>query len=218
MDAGASGKLSAGQHLLASAESGTPLSCSQLTHALAVADDLSSRRCGHRGDDESDLGGQNAHVHFPCGRPQCLSQRLPYAPHALASCNTATDKQTDQTASTTDGISQLARQEGIRGLSKGMVLALVGVSNGALQFMTYEELKRWRTELRRSQLGPSATDEEVKKLVSYTCGLFDSMFRGADTLCTFPFDATCHPPFATGPLPHLRRVIPSTSSCQAPPS
>lgn len=65
-----------------------------------------------------------------------------------------------------DGISQLAKQEGVRGLSKGMVLALVGVSNGALQFMTYEELKRWRTELRRVQLGPTATDEEVKKLVS----------------------------------------------------
>ena len=66
----------------------------------------------------------------------------------------------------TDGISQLAKEEGVRGLSKGMVLALVGVSNGALQFMTYEELKRWRTELRRGQLGPQAADEEVNKLVS----------------------------------------------------
>lgn len=64
-----------------------------------------------------------------------------------------------------DGISELAKKEGVRGLSKGMVLALVGVSNGALQFMTYEELKRWRTELRRAQLGPSATEEQVKKLV-----------------------------------------------------
>ena len=53
----------------------------------------------------------------------------------------------------TDGVSQLARQEGLRGLSKGMALALFGVSNGAIQFMTYEELKRWRIDDRRRMLG-----------------------------------------------------------------
>ncbi|KAL9933153.1 hypothetical protein V8E36_007871 [Tilletia maclaganii] len=36
--------------------------------------------------------------------------------------------------------------EGIRGLWKGAGLALVGVSNGAIQFATYEQLKRWRTK------------------------------------------------------------------------
>lgn len=47
-----------------------------------------------------------------------------------------------------DGLIKLAREEGVRGLSKGMVLALFGVSNGAIQFMTYEELKRWRIDQR----------------------------------------------------------------------
>lgn len=68
--------------------------------------------------------------------------------------------------SLTDGLNQIARKEGIRGLSKGMVLALFGVSNGAIQFMTYEELKRWRQEVKRGRLGPGASEDEVKALVS----------------------------------------------------
>ena len=46
-----------------------------------------------------------------------------------------------------------------------MVLALFGVSNGAIQFMTYEELKRWRVERRRNRLGGGVSEEEAKKLV-----------------------------------------------------
>jgi solute carrier family 25 folate transporter 32 len=47
-----------------------------------------------------------------------------------------------------------------------MVLALFGVSNGAIQFMSYEELKRYRVDARRARLGPGTTDEEAKNLVS----------------------------------------------------
>lgn len=43
-----------------------------------------------------------------------------------------------------DGLYQIARYEGIKGLYKGMIPALFGVSHGALQFMAYEELKKWR--------------------------------------------------------------------------
>lgn len=50
-----------------------------------------------------------------------------------------------------------------------MTLALIGVSNGAIQFMTYEELKKWRVELRRKRIGGGGNDEispaELKKLV-----------------------------------------------------
>lgn len=64
-----------------------------------------------------------------------------------------------------DGLSTLAREEGFRGMSKGMTLALIGVSNGAIQFMTYEELKKRRVELRRKRIGAGASDEEIKRLV-----------------------------------------------------
>ncbi|KAG0661558.1 hypothetical protein C6P46_003970 [Rhodotorula mucilaginosa] len=67
------------------------------------------------------------------------------------------------------GLSTLAREEGFRGMSKGMTLALIGVSNGAIQFMTYEELKKRRVELRRKRIGAGASDEEIKRLVRVRC-------------------------------------------------
>jgi hypothetical protein len=46
-----------------------------------------------------------------------------------------------------DGLYQIAKYEGIKGLYKGMIPALFGVSHGALQFMAYEELKKWRFKI-----------------------------------------------------------------------
>ena len=48
-----------------------------------------------------------------------------------------------------DGLSSIYRTEGLRGLYKGSLLALVGVSNGSIQFATYEEIKRRRTDIKR---------------------------------------------------------------------
>lgn len=81
-----------------------------------------------------------------------------------------------------------------------MVLALFGVSNGAIQFMTYEELKRWRQEVKRNRLGPGASEEEVKALVSYWTGYTDVRCKigGVDEL-------TCS----------TDRPIPNTFSCRA---
>ncbi|XP_066584777.1 solute carrier family 25 member 32 [Prorops nasuta] len=42
---------------------------------------------------------------------------------------------------TTDALRKIYRTEGIRGLYKGIVPGIVGVSHGAVQFMIYEEMK-----------------------------------------------------------------------------
>ena len=49
-----------------------------------------------------------------------------------------------------------------------MLLALFGVSNGAIQFMSYEELKRWRQEVKRRKVGTGTGrgEEDWKALVS----------------------------------------------------
>jgi hypothetical protein len=48
-----------------------------------------------------------------------------------------------------DGLRTIYRHEGMRGLYKGSLLALVGVSNGSIQFAAYEEIKRRRTDIKR---------------------------------------------------------------------
>lgn len=127
MDEGEAGKLSAGQHLLASAESGSP--SAPLPPPLPHGADT-SRTCRRRdgGDDQPDLGSQDPHVHLSGRRPARVPQRLPSVP-LLPLPRPFPRRVVDLLPA--DGISQLARKEGIRGLSKGMVLALVGVSNGA---------------------------------------------------------------------------------------
>ncbi|CAG8703640.1 4943_t:CDS:2, partial [Cetraspora pellucida] len=46
-----------------------------------------------------------------------------------------------------DGLYQIAKYEGIRGLYKGLIPGLLGVSNGAVHFMFYEEMKKWRLKI-----------------------------------------------------------------------
>lgn len=50
-----------------------------------------------------------------------------------------------------DGLSSIYREEGVRGWYRGTLLALVGVSNGAIQFMGYEQMKRLALEAKRKR-------------------------------------------------------------------
>ncbi|GAA5844134.1 hypothetical protein JCM9279_003742 [Rhodotorula babjevae] len=87
----------------------------------------------------------------------------------------------------THGLATLAREEGLRGMSKGLTLAIVGVSNGAIQFMAYEEMKKRRVELRRKRLGDGASDEEVKTLSNLEYILMSGSAKLVAIAITYPY-------------------------------
>jgi len=61
-----------------------------------------------------------------------------------------------------DGLYLISKYEGIRGLYRGMIPAFFGVSHGALQFMAYEEMKKWKLK--------DSSGKDREKLVSlYMC-------------------------------------------------
>ncbi|XP_054265797.1 mitochondrial folate transporter/carrier-like isoform X1 [Macrosteles quadrilineatus] len=47
-----------------------------------------------------------------------------------------------------DALKKIYKAEGVRGLYKGFIPGMLGVSHGALQFMTYEEMKNWYNKSR----------------------------------------------------------------------
>ena len=66
----------------------------------------------------------------------------------------------------TDGLSTIYQTEGMKGLYRGTLLALVGVSNGALQFMAYERIKvlafkQKRRSFRRAGKPWTAKDDKL---------------------------------------------------------
>lgn len=72
-----------------------------------------------------------------------------------------------------DGLSSIRRTEGFRGLYRGTTLALFGVSNGAIQFMGYEEMKRWAFDRKRRRFAQEGqvykpADDKLVRLFSFT--------------------------------------------------
>ena len=70
-----------------------------------------------------------------------------------------------------DGLSAIYQAEGIRGLYRGTTLALVGVSNGAIQFMGYEKMKAWGFDRKRRQFEKTGREwtHADDKLVCQPC-------------------------------------------------
>lgn len=66
-----------------------------------------------------------------------------------------------------DGLSTIFHKEGTLGLFRGTTLALVGVSNGAIQFVAYEKMKAWGFDRKRRQYEQAGKvyDREADKLV-----------------------------------------------------
>lgn len=70
-----------------------------------------------------------------------------------------------------DGLYRIVKYEGVRGLFKGTIMSIIGVSNGAIQFMAYEELKKQARRRRVKKYGQ--TDGPVD-LVRRQCRITDT--------------------------------------------
>lgn len=46
-----------------------------------------------------------------------------------------------------DGLYRIVKHEGLLGFYKGIIPSLLGTSHGAIQFMIYEEMKKWRLKI-----------------------------------------------------------------------
>jgi len=79
------------------------------------------------------------------------------------------------------GISSIFRNEGFYGLYRGTTLALFGVSNGAIQFMGYEELKKWAFERKRRRGQP------VEKLSNMTYTFMSGISKLGALAITYPY-------------------------------
>lgn len=93
------------------------------------------------------------------------------ADHAKAAESTSSKS----LVSSLDMIKQIAREEGIRGFYKGLSASYLGVTEGTIQWVLYEKLKRLNTESQgkggfqewAGMLGSAGTAKCVASLITY---------------------------------------------------
>ena len=155
-------RLSAGKHLFASASSGMyPFCC-----CLSQEGTLNATRRHYCLFDESALGCQDKNVHVDEIDEWIIQECVWFDFSKVYNAPKSN-------AVSTDGLYQIGKYEGLPGLYKGTILALIGVSNGAIQFMTYEELKRWGKDRKRRKRGQALVGErDTTDLVPLTTKRF----------------------------------------------
>ncbi|KAJ9475447.1 Mitochondrial FAD carrier protein FLX1 [Pseudozyma hubeiensis] len=126
-----------------------------------------------------------------------VKTRMFTTPHSAAPTATATSSAATTRAPPEvyrglwHGLVSIYRTEGVRGLYKGAGLALFGVSNGAIQFMAYEELKKWRTSVAARKLEsntPSAPiDTSMIQLSNAEYIVMSGVSKVAAILLTYPY-------------------------------
>jgi solute carrier family 25 folate transporter 32 len=84
------------------------------------------------------------------------------------------------------GLKRLYLEEGIKGLYRGIVPALIGVSHGAIQFMAYEEMKKKRNEIRQRK-GIISNDEHNARLSQTEYLVMAASSKVTATVITYPY-------------------------------
>ena len=86
------------------------------------------------------------------------------------------------------GIREIYRTEGIPGFYRGLVPSLFGVSHGALQFMAYEQLKRYRSRTLQMDLDGSAkTTNESRELSNFDYFCVSGLAKVFAGCVTYPY-------------------------------
>lgn len=88
-----------------------------------------------------------------------------------------------------DTLSRIYKAEGWRGLYRGSLLALVGVSNGSIQFATYEDLKRRRIDAKHRRFVRSGREwrHEDEKLTNWEYILASGASKFVAIALTYPY-------------------------------
>jgi solute carrier family 25 folate transporter 32 len=86
------------------------------------------------------------------------------------------------------GARQIYVNEGVKGFYRGLVPALFGVSHGALQFMAYEQLKKYRSRITPSDLASRAASLQGERELRNMDYLFLSSLSKVFAGCiTYPY-------------------------------
>ncbi|KAJ7929114.1 mitochondrial carrier domain-containing protein [Mycena leptocephala] len=109
------------------------------------------------------------------------------------------------------GFSEIIRSEGVLGLFRGTSLALFGVSNGALQFVAYERMKRWGFELKKKQfeLAGRPWTPDVDKLSNTSYSLMSGGSKIIALGITYPYQVV-RSRIQNNATSHLYPTIPAT--------
>ena len=85
------------------------------------------------------------------------------------------------------GLVSLLQAEGPRGLLRGMVPALFGVTHGAVHFMFYEKLKLWRLQKRRSVRGTLLESKQAEALTNWDYLTLSALSKVLAGTLTYPY-------------------------------
>jgi len=85
------------------------------------------------------------------------------------------------------GVRQIYHTEGVPGFYRGLVPALFGVSQGALQFMAYERLKVFRSRSGHATLSEDVSTGKGRKLGNFDFLALSSLSKLFSGCLTYPY-------------------------------